>query len=54
MKWYVAAHFAWLQSHALDPADPLATGRSFAYVTCGDWDLKTCLPGLLLLLLCCY
>ena len=38
-------HQQWLQSHSLDPANPRQPGRSYAYVTCGDWDLKTCLPA---------
>ncbi len=42
-----ARHIAFLRSHNLDPNDPegAAPGNhSFAYATCGDWDLKTCLP----------
>jgi ERI1 exoribonuclease 3 len=37
----------WLQRHGLDPVNPNASGRSFAFVTCGDWDLKSCLPPVL-------
>eukprot|EP00042_Codosiga_hollandica_P044105 m.428859 g.428859 ORF g.428859 m.428859 type:complete len:277 (-) comp56710_c0_seq2:92-922(-) len=40
-------HIAWLRSHGLDPDNPFAPGHSFTYVTCGNWDLKSCLPPLL-------
>jgi inhibitor of KinA sporulation pathway (predicted exonuclease) len=35
----LALHQAWLASHQLIP-----DGESFAFVTCGDWDLATMLP----------
>eukprot|EP00730_Choanoeca_flexa_P012265 TRINITY_DN3816_c0_g1_i1.p1 TRINITY_DN3816_c0_g1~~TRINITY_DN3816_c0_g1_i1.p1 ORF type:complete len:198 (+),score=26.16 TRINITY_DN3816_c0_g1_i1:58-651(+) len=38
-------HQLWLQQHGLDPDRPDQRGKSFAIVTCGDWDLKTCLPN---------
>ena len=43
----VASHLDWLRSHGLDPQNPSAPGHRFVYVTCGDWDLKSCLPPLL-------
>lgn len=39
-----AAHQAWLREHGL-PLEPGADGLSYAFVTCGDWDLKTMLPA---------
>jgi len=39
-----AAHQAWLVQHGL-PLVPAAEGLPYAFVTCGDWDLKTMLPG---------
>src|SRR5690606_29582969 len=36
----LAAHQAWLACHGL-----LDREGSFAFVTCGDWDLATMLPG---------
>lgn len=48
----LARHRAWLLGHGLDAEhpggsshDPHATGKTFAFVTCGDWDLKTMLPA---------
>lgn len=35
----LAMHRAWLDSHQLIP-----DGESFAFVTCGDWDLATMMP----------
>ena len=35
-----AAHQRWLEAQGLDLA-----GTDWAFVTCGDWDLKTLLPG---------
>ena len=35
-------HTAWLKQHGL--AVEGAVGHSFAFVTCGDWDLRTMLP----------
>ena len=40
-------HTAWLQQHGLGAEG--ADGRSMAFVTCGDWDLKTMLPAQLAL-----
>ena len=40
------AHQVWLDSHNLIPAWLPKTNqeqRSFLYLTCGDWDFKTCL-----------
>lgn len=37
------AHRQWLARHGLD-VDCDGSGRSFAFVLCGDWDLKTMLP----------
>lgn len=39
----MAEHTAFLHALKLDPGNP-AGPPSFAYVTCGDWDLKTMLP----------
>ncbi len=39
-----AAHQAWLTQHGL-PLEPGADGLPYAFVTCGDWDLKTMLPA---------
>ncbi len=39
-----AAHQAWLTSHALSLTEPDGE-LSYAFVTCGDWDLKTMLPA---------
>lgn len=39
-----AAHQAWLLAHGL-PLVPTAQGLPYAFVTCGDWDLKTMLPA---------
>jgi len=39
-----AAHQAWLASHGL-PLVPGDEGLAYAFVTCGDWDLKTMLPA---------
>lgn len=41
IKEVMVRHVEWLYAHGLDPYDPKAHPR-FAYVTCGDWDLKTC------------
>ena len=40
----IKKHIAWLRLNDLEviPGDG---GKSFAYLTCGDWDLKTCLPN---------
>ena len=40
----IKRHIEWLRLNDLEviPGDG---GKSFAYVTCGDWDLKTCLPN---------
>lgn len=42
-----AAHQAWLVQHGLPlaPPDSPADGLPYAFVTCGDWDLKTMLPA---------
>ena len=43
----LVAHPAWLDSHNLIPAwlpKIKHEQRNFLYLTCGDWDLKTCLP----------
>ena len=39
----MANHIAWLRSHNLQvtTGDP---GESFAFITCGDWDLSRMLP----------
>jgi inhibitor of KinA sporulation pathway (predicted exonuclease) len=37
----LAAHLAWLRSHGL----PLEGELPYAFVTCGDWDLRTMLPN---------
>lgn len=36
-------HTAWLQKHGL-AVGGAGAGHSWAFVTCGDWDLKTMLP----------
>lgn len=36
-------HRAWLLKHGLSLSEGDG-GKSFAYVTCGDWDLRSCLP----------
>eukprot|EP00050_Salpingoeca_kvevrii_P008996 m.306345 g.306345 ORF g.306345 m.306345 type:complete len:226 (-) comp18805_c0_seq1:259-936(-) len=38
-------HSQWLRRIGLDPDAPDAPGARFIFVTCGDWDLKTCLPN---------
>lgn len=38
------AHVKWLIACGLDPGNPRAPGKSFTFVTCGDWDLKSMLP----------
>jgi phosphohistidine phosphatase SixA len=41
-------HEQWLQKHNLVNHDTPITSieqKRFPYVTCGDWDLKTCLPN---------
>ena len=43
----VSAHLAWLRAQSLDPDQPAREGARYAYVTCGDWDLKTCLPAVM-------
>ena len=55
----LSAHQQWLEEHKLVPWHRAATGaasggsetpnkdesyKTFLYLTCGDWDLKTCLP----------
>lgn len=43
----LVAHQAWLDRHKLVPAwlpKTSADQSTFLYLTCGDWDLKTCLP----------
>lgn len=37
-------HEIWLQSNGLLNSSSTSSSPSFVYVTCGDWDLKTCLP----------
>ena len=41
------AHQAWLVKHGLplEAPEPTAEGLPYAFVTCGDWDLKTMLPA---------
>ena len=44
----LSQHTAWLRQHGLEVGG--ARGHSVVCVTCGDWDLKTMLPGQLRLL----
>ena len=36
---------SWLQSKSLNPWDPLAPGKKFIFMSCGNWDLMTCFPN---------
>eukprot|EP00045_Choanoeca_perplexa_P008712 m.81983 g.81983 ORF g.81983 m.81983 type:complete len:196 (+) comp14588_c0_seq2:76-663(+) len=38
-------HQQWLEKHGLSPSNAQLSSHTYAYVTCGDWDLKTCLPS---------
>jgi len=38
------SHLRWLRSHAL-PTSATESGPSYAFITCGDWDLATMLPA---------
>jgi len=41
-------HYLWLKLFGLDPFNPTLYGYRFAYMSCGNWDLQTCLPNLAL------
>ena len=43
----VSSHMSWLRAQNLDPDQPTRDGSRYTYVTCGDWDLKTCLPAVM-------
>eukprot|EP01133_Synstelium_polycarpum_P006741 gene6741-7835_t len=38
-------HFQWLVTQGFLRENGAPTDLTFAFVTCGDWDLKTCLPN---------
>eukprot|EP00040_Diaphanoeca_grandis_P018423 m.96872 g.96872 ORF g.96872 m.96872 type:complete len:770 (+) comp26934_c2_seq1:144-2453(+) len=44
LKEVLKNHRDWLLANGLNPDNHLEQGKKFIYVTCGDWDLRTCLP----------
>ena len=39
-------HYEWLKTFGLNPSNPTIPRYRFTYMTCGNWDLLTCLPNL--------